>query len=206
MATARAFLGQLQRININASGQSDSPGVVAGDTDTISFYNAAPFPVGIHFICANGPVFNDIARIAPNQTSPAQSPQKTQITTNYMVINLNDNAAQGPYSIEVTINPQIPAPLLIPIVSAAPPANETVVSMPEGGWLQFDFDAAYTITWTPTGVFPGGQVGPGMSPAYRVPTGNQVNLVTYSSSSGMEGGTPISKVLKVGGGTVKIRS
>ena len=206
MATARAFLGQLQRININASGQADTLGLVIGDTDTVSFYNAAPFPVGIHFICANGPVFNDIARIAPNQTSPAQSPQKTQITTNYMIINLNDNAAQGPYSIEVTINPQTPAPLLIPIVSGAPPANETVVSIPEDGWLQFDFDAAYTITWTPTGVFPDGQLGPGMSAAYQVPTGNQVNLVTYSSSSGMEGGTPISKLLKVGGGTVKIRS
>jgi len=207
MATARALLGQAQRITINTSGQSDSPGLVIGDTDTISFYNTAPFPVEIHFICANGPVFNDIARIATNQSSPAQSPQKTQITTDYVIVNLNTGATQGPYSIEVTINPQTPAPLLIPIVSAAPPANETVIAIPTNGWLQFNLDVAYAITWSNSGVFPNGTFGPGMSPAWQVPAGNSLNTLTYSLNSNVLLATAqIGKAAKVGGGTVKIRS
>jgi hypothetical protein len=207
MATARALLGQAQRITINIGGGSNSPGLIIEDTDTISFFNTAPFPVEIQFICANGPVFNNIARIAPNQSSPAQAPQKTQITTDYLIINLNTGAAQGPYSIEVTINPQTPAPLLIPVVSAAPPANETVVSIPTYGWIQFDFDVAYALTWSSSGVFPSGNYGPGLSPSWQVPPGNEIPTLTYSLNSGLpKGGGPQMKIAKVGGGGVKIRS
>jgi hypothetical protein len=194
MATARVPLGASQRIDINASGESDSPGLVIGDSDTLSFYNGTPYPVSIHFICANGPVFNDIVNLPRNTWSTPQRPQKTQITTDYD-INSSVLGSHGPYSVEVTINPQNPAPLLIEVEGSTPYDDE--LAIPVNGWIQCNLDVQYEIAWNPVGVFPSGTYGPGLTPAWQAATGNQVLTATYTITP--TNNTP-------GHGTVKINS
>ncbi len=194
MATARVPLGASQRIDINASGGSDSPGLVIGDSDTLSFYNGTAYPVSIHFICANGPVFNDIDNLPRNTWSTPQQPQKTQITTDYEIAS-SVLGTHGPYSVAVTINTQNPAPLLLEVEASIPYEEE--VAIPVNGWLQCDLDVQYEIEWNPVGVFPSGTYGPGLTPVWRAATGNQVLAATYTV-------TPINDV--PGHGTVKIGS
>jgi hypothetical protein len=190
-----------QRINITLQGQAQQPTIIIGNTDSVSFYNGAPFPVSIQFICANGPVFNDIARIDPNSSSTPQYPQETLITTDYQITNLNTQMSQGPYAIQVGGGPNIPAPLLVPLVNGDPPTNPNMstVSVPLGGWIEFSLDQQYTITWTPAGAFntPNTPIGPGMAGPYRAQTGNQVLAATYNPSPNLKG---------VRGGTVNIGS
>lgn len=199
MATVKAPLGALQRIPIDINGQPTLPGIVIGPTDSVEFFNGAPFPVSIQFICANGPVFSDIARINSNSTSSPQTPQKSQITTDYTITNINTGVPQGPYAIEVGINPQtVPAPMLVPVSGGQPASAEKNVSVPINGWLQFNLqDGAYTITWTPSGVFPSGTFPQGMTTPAKAQTGNQILNSSYTLD-GPKGVT--------GGGTVKIRS
>jgi hypothetical protein len=206
MATARVPVGNtLYQIAINLSGQSNSPGITIGPTDSIEFKNLAPYPVQIQFICANGPVFNNIVSIPANGgTSPAQSPQETQITTDYNIINVNNpNSFQGPYSIMVGINTKtVAAPLYVPITSCEPPTspNMGTVAVPQNGWIEFNLDQAYNLSWNPGSAFPipSNPVGPG---AYTVQaqTGNQNGTAAYSFDDGRP-------VAKTGGGTVMIKS
>jgi hypothetical protein len=198
----------LQQIDINLQGQADQPDIVIqGVGDSISFYNGAPFPVVIEFICANGPVFNNISRIEHDspQSGPAQYPQKTQITTDYQIRNLNTNAVHGPYGIQVGTSPS-PAPaLLIPIVSGNPSyPNMQTVSVPQAGSIQFSLDVKYTITWKPvSNVFntpaPPNTIGPGLTSPYQAQLGNQVNSATYTLVSANDRGV-------TGGGGVHINS
>jgi hypothetical protein len=202
MATARVpITNALHEIDINVDGESDSPGISIGPNDTVEFHNLAAFSVSIQFICANGPVFNNIASIAPGKTSAAQSPQIDEITTDYNVLNLNTGDSQGPYSIEVGINTNtVPAPLLVPIASANPPDDMATVAVPQNGWIQFDLDASYNLAWLTSNVFPApsNPIGPGLSPTYQAQTGNQNGSSDYTLTS--TAGTP------PGGGTVKIES
>lgn len=199
MATVRAPLGALHRISIDLNGESLSPGIEIANTDSIEFYNEASFSVEIQFLCANGPVFSDIGSIAHTATSSPQTPQKTEITTDYQIKNLSTGAIHGPYSIEVGINTQIvPAPLQVDVTAAQASPNNGNLAIPIGGWIQFDLeDDSYTIDWNPAGVFPSGTYGPGMVTPWQAQTGNQDEdaSFTLSSSRGV-----------TGGGTVKIRS
>jgi hypothetical protein len=201
MATQRVPGAALWQIDINLSGQSDSPGLVIQSTDKVTFDNLAPFPVSIQFICANGPVFNDIPRI--NASSPegsSQQPQQGLMTVDYVITNLLNDVCQGPYGIQVSVgSPNNPAPLLIPITAGNPPTNQATMSVPLSGWIEFDLDQAYTITWTPAGAFntPAGPIGPGTAGPYRAQTGNQTTNAAYKL---------VSTNLVTGGGTVKIRS
>jgi len=224
MATARVPIANtpevalLNVINIDTTGQSQSPGIIIGDSDTIEFRNNAPFPVSIQFVCANGPVFNNISRIASNTTTAAQTPQKVQITTDYVITNLNTNLSQGPYSIEVGINTQtVPAPLLVPITGGNPPPGVSTVAVPQSGWIQFSLDQSYNVTWNPSTAFSGPANPVSGSPVYHAQTGNQnVNYTLVSTlplhlaeagtldqdATYDNGVTPAA----AGGGTVKIRS
>ena len=166
-----------QRIDINSSGEPDSPGLVMSNTDTLAFYNGSPYTVSIQFICANGPVFDDINNLGPNKTSTAQSPKKNQITTDYQ-ISSSSFPTQGPYSVEVAGNPSVGAPLLIEVAQSTPDEDE--VAIPINGWIQFDLDVEYDIEWTPTGVFPSGKYGPGLTPAWRASSGNAVLEAEYT--------------------------
>jgi hypothetical protein len=177
MATARVPLGAVQQIEINATGESDSPGLVMGNSDTLRFYNGTPYPVTIQFVCANGPVFDDIDNLPHNTWSTPQSPQKTQITTGYEIVS-SVLGTHGPYSVEVTLNTQNPAPLLIEVEGAAP--DESEVAIPVNGWIQFDLDAEYEIEWQPAGVFPSGTYGPGLTPSWQAATGNQDSVANYT--------------------------
>jgi hypothetical protein len=199
MATVRAPLGALQRIPIDINGQPTLPGLTISPSDQLEFFNGSPFPVSIQFVCANGPVFNNIARISSGATSSPQTPQKSQITTDYMITDLNTGVSQGPYSVEVGINTLIvPAPMLIPVSAGVPAPSEATVSIPLNGWVQFNLaDGAYTIDWTPAGVFPSGPFPQGMTTPAKAQTGNQILDASYTLD-GPRGVT--------GGGTVKIRS
>jgi hypothetical protein len=199
MATVRAPLGALQRITIGVNEEPNLPGLSIGPSDSVEFYNASPNAISVQFKCANGPVFNDIASLNPYATSSPQTPQKTEITTDYVVTNLTTHASTGPFSIEIGINVQtVPAPLLVVVTANAPQPNNGTVAVPINGWIQFDLsDGAYVINWTPTGVFPSGTYGPGLITAWQASTGNQAQAATFSLS-GPRG--------VVGGGTVKVGS
>lgn len=202
MATARVPLDNepeanlLHVITIGSTGQPNYPGLVIGNTDTVEFQNLAPYAVKIQFVCANGPVFNDLPSTAPNTTSQAQSPQKIDITTDYLIVNLSNNTSQGPFSIEVNSNPQsVPAPLLIPIVAGDPPQNLSSVAIPQSGWMQFSLDDSYDISFVPSTAFTGPANPVSGTPTYH---GQATNAdVTYSLTT-FRG--------VVGGGSVKIRS
>ena len=203
MATARVPLDNepesnllLHVISIGSTGQPNYPGMIIGTADTIQFKNLAPFAVKIQCICANGPVFNDIPSISPTATSATQGAQKSDITTDYPVINLSNNTSQGPYSIEVASNPQVvPAPLLIPIAAGAPPQNQSTVAVPQGGWLQFSLDDSYDISFVPSTAFSGPANPVSGTPVYRGQATNADVSYTLATARGV-----------VGGGSVKIRS
>jgi hypothetical protein len=202
MATARYPEAALVTIDINVSGESDSPGLAIEDSDSITFTNLAPFPVSIGFICADGTVFNDISRI--NANSPqgsSQPPQQGAITVNYWITNLNSKAKNGPYAIQVNQGAaNNPAPMLVPISDANPPADEETISVPFSGWLEFDLDAEYTIQWTEgAGVFnTPSTIGPGTAGPYQAQNGNKVQTAVYELTDSIKDET--------GTGTVKIRS
>jgi hypothetical protein len=190
------------RIVITLQGQAQQPDINIGNSDSITFFNGAPFPVSIQFLCANGPVFNDITRIDPGKSSSPQYPQIPQITTDYQITNLNTQMSQGPYGIQVS-NSNNPAPALqIPITNGLAPTspNLQTVSIPQQGWIQFDLDVKYTINWTPSDPFSTpSTIGPGLTQAYQAAPGNQVNAATYNLTS-----TRIAGI--IGHGTVKINS
>ncbi|MFZ0733849.1 MAG: hypothetical protein WAM79_16110 [Candidatus Sulfotelmatobacter sp.] len=204
MATARVPIPEaLYDVHIDLNGESESLGISVLSSDQVEFTNNAPFPVLIKFICANGPVFTDIQSINAGGTSSAQTPQKTEITTDYYIQNLNTKAWQGPYSIQVGINPTVvAAPLYIPIVDGAPPKtgnpNMSTVAVPQRGWVQFNLDQSYNLSWSPSNAFPvvAAPIGPG-NYTYQAQTGNQNQDATYTLAS-VRGVT--------GSGTVKIRS
>lgn len=202
MATARVPLDKereanlLQVISIGSTGQPNYPGLVVGNTDTVAFQNLAPFAVKIQFVCANGPVFNDIPSISPTKSSQAQSPQKIDITTDYLIVNLSNNTVQGPFSIEVDSNPQtVPAPLLIPIAAGSPPQNLSSVAVPQSGWIQFSLDNSYDISFVPSTAFTGPANPVSGNPIYHGQATNADVSYTLSTFRGV-----------VGGGSVKIRS
>ena len=204
MATARIPRADaLYDIQIDINGAPQSPGIAILPTDQIEFTNNAPFPVLIKFICANGPVFSDIQRINSRGTSSPQTPQKNEITTDYWIQNLNTQAWSGPYSIEVGLNPNVvAAPLYIPISGGNPPMsgnpNMSTVAVPQKGWIEFNLDAAYNLSWTPSNSFPAtaNPIGPG-NYTYQAQTGNQNQNASY---------TLVNDKGVSGGGSVKINS
>ncbi len=204
MATARVPRAEaLYDIQIDITGASESPGMSILPTDQIEFTNNAPFPVMIKFICANGPVFSDIQRIELRSTSAALTPKKNEITTDYWIQNLNTQTWSGPYSIEVGLNPNVvAAPLYIPISGGNPPMsgnpNMSTVAVPQRGWIEFNLDEAYTLSWNPSNAFaaPANPIGPG-NYTYQAQTGNQNQNASYTLVS-VKGVT--------GGGSVKINS
>lgn len=205
MATAQRYLGQLQTIAIDSSGQANPTDITltGGLSDTLEFTNLYRAAVGITFICADGPVFADIATIQPGKTSTQQSPQKSQITTNFNIVPVG-GVAQGPYGIQVGIGtPANPAPMLIPITTGNPPSDLATISIPQGGWIQFDLDDEYTIAWTPSNVFgtpdPPNTIGPDLTQAYQAQVNNAVNSVSYTLTSASVDGV-------VGHGTVHINA
>jgi len=201
MATARVRQDVLYTIDINTLGQSDSPGLVIQQTDTITFNNLAPFAVKIQFIAANGPVFNDIANIpAGSAQGSSQGPQKGAITVNYTITNLQNQSTHGPYGIQVTVGaPNNPAPLLIPISASNAPANQKTTSIPLSGWVEFNLDQGYNLSWNPSTAFPApaNPVGPGTAGPYQAKTGNQAKDATWTLASTLG---------VTGNGTVHIRS
>ena len=204
MATARIPRADaLYDIQIDINGAPQSPGIAILPTDQIEFTNNAPFAVLIKFICANGPVFSDIQRINSRGTSSPQTPQKNEITTDYWIQNLSTQAWSGPYSIEVGLNPNVvAAPLYIPISGGNPPMsgnpNMSTVAVPQKGWIEFNLDAAYNLSWTPSNSFPAtaNPIGPG-NYTYQAQTGNQNQNASY---------TLVNDKGVSGGGSVKINS
>lgn len=197
MATARVPVADtLYDIQVDITGASESPGMSVLPADQVRFTNNAPFPIMIKFICANGPVFSDVQSISSRGTSPAQTPQKTEITTDYYIQNLNTQVWQGPYSIEVGINVNIvPAPLYIPISNGNPPMagtpNMSTVAVPQRGWLEFNLDQSYKLSWNPSSAFPvaASPIGPG-NYTYQAQSRNQNQNATYTlaNDKGVAGG------------------
>lgn len=187
-------------ISINSGGIPDQPGPTITRNDSIVFFNTADVPsVSIQFLCANGPVFTDIQGLASPYKSSAQPPLSDEITTDYFIVNDGTLQKTGPYSIMVGINTAtVPAPLSIPISGGAPSANMATVSIPVGGWVQFHYDAQYSLTWNPSNAFTG-PTNPSdpLNPIYHATAGNQVQEARFSL---------MQKDQLLGGGSVKIRS
>src|ERR1700716_2588696 len=194
MATAYVLLNQTWLLNITVQGGATQPDLKISNYDSIEFQNNAPFPVSITFTATSGPVFNNITSItASGGRSTPQQAQKSNVTVNYTITNLNNsNQVQGPYGIEVGTGP-----MQINIQGGQP--NPKTISIPSGGQIQFDNldSVAYSVSWTPANSFPNSLVQPGMNPIQTGPSGNQAQTLTYSFPSA--DGTN-------GGGTVKVNS
>jgi len=193
MATARELLYQTWLLNITIQGGASQPDDKIANYDAIEFQNNAPFQVAITFTTTSGTVFNNIASIpASGGRSTPQQAQKSNVTVNYTITDLNNNQSQGPYGIEVGTGP-----MQINIQGGQP--NPKTISIPPAGQIQFDNldSVAYNVTWTPANSFPNGTIQPGMNPVQTGPTGNQAQTVTYSFPSA--DGTN-------GTGTVKVNS
>jgi hypothetical protein len=201
---ARVPVGNIiQEIELDVNGEPEEPGISMQPTDSLEFTNNAPFPVEIQFICANGPVFNDILRIDTNTTSTAQQPQKNYITTDYQVINLSTNLpVGGPYSVAVLLDTgNTPAPLWVPITDGNPPSSNpdlSQVAIPEEGWIQFNLDASYDLTWSPSTAFPTPKNPISGNPVFQANPGNNGVSVSYTLNPN-PAGVP-------GGGSVQIHS
>ncbi|MBV9572943.1 MAG: hypothetical protein JOY93_02725 [Acidobacteriales bacterium] len=195
MATARKLPDLANVITINASGAAQ-PATTIGNSDSISFHNAAPNAIKITFTNSNGTVFNDIPSIGVGQTSAAQNPQQINQTVNYSVTNLSSQGVQGPYAIEVGSGP-----LRVNIVNGnATPASMATVEIPQGGQVDLYCDNAYTnFGWTTANVFTPtiGSLARGSNPQ-TVKPGNQVNINAYTISTSLSA--------TQGRGTVKINS
>jgi hypothetical protein len=194
MATAYELLNQTWLLNITVQGGATQPDLKISNYDSIEFQNNAPFPVAITFTATSGTVFNNIASIpASGGRSTPQQTQKSNVTVNYAITNLNNaNQVQGPYGIEVGTGP-----MQINIQGGQP--NPRTISIPSGGQIQFDNldSVAYNVSWNPVNSFPNGTVQPGMNPAQTGPSGNQAQTVTYGYPT-LDGTN--------GTGTVKVNS
>jgi hypothetical protein len=203
MATARVPAAATTYVlDINTSFVPNIQGLEIGPTDSVEFTNLSGAPIQIIFMTPSGynPVFNNTSRIDNGRTSsPALQPLMSQVTTDYWVLNLNNAQAYGPYSIEVTTNPQVAAPLAVPISGGYPPSNPdmSTVAVPQGGWVQLHLDGSYNVTFTPSNSFTGPANPVSGNPIYHANTGNQNLTASYSLAS--VGGV-------VGGGSVKIHS
>jgi hypothetical protein len=202
MATASELLYQTWLFNITVQGGASLPDEKIANGDWIEFQNNAPFPVSITFTTSSGTVFSNIPNIPSGGRSTPQQAQLSNVTVDYVITDLNNNQSQGPYGIQVGPGTVAnPAPLLIPITNANPPANEVTISVPLGGWIKFNCDQTYTITWTPVSPKPfntPASLPQGLSGAYQA-SGNVAMVATYSlNSGGIEG--------VQGGGTVRVGS
>ncbi len=194
MATAYELLNQTWLLNITIQGGATQPDEKIANYDSIEFQNNAPFPVSITFTTTSGTVFNNISSIPASggRSTPLQA-QKPNVTVNYSITNLNNpSQIQGPYGIEVGTGP-----MQISIQGGQP--NPKTISIPPGGQIQFDNldSASYSVSFNPLNSFSNGTIRPGMNSSLNGPTGNQVQVVTYSFPNA--DGTN-------GGGTVKVNS
>src|ERR1700730_19277296 len=91
MATARELLYQTWLLNITVQGGATQPDEKIANGDWIEFQNNAPFPVSITFTTTNGTVFNNISSIpgSGGRSTPQQA-QKSNVTVNYIITNLNN--------------------------------------------------------------------------------------------------------------------
>ncbi len=194
MATAYELLNQTWLLNITLQGGASQADNKIANYDSIEFQNNAPFPVAITFTTTSGTVFNNIASIpASGGRSTAQQAQKSNVTVNYTITNLNNPIqVQGPYGIAVGTGP-------MQINIQGGQANPTTISIPGGGEIQFDNldSVTYNVFWTPTNSFPNGSILPGMNAVQTGPGGNLAQSVTYTFPSA--DGTN-------GTGTVKVNS
>jgi hypothetical protein len=196
MATAYELLNQTWLLNITLQGGASQADNKIANYDSIEFQNNAPFPVAITFTTTSGTVFNNIASIpASGGRSTPQQAQKSNVTVNYTITNLNNPIqVQGPYGIEVGTGP-----MQINIQGGQP--KPTTISIPPGGQIQFDNldSVAYNVSWTPPSSF-NPNVNPiqqGMNAVQTGPSGNQAQTVTYTYPT-LDGTN--------GGGTVKVNS
>ena len=204
MATARVPVGATTYdIQIDINGESESPGITILPTDKVEFTNNCSAKVDIEFTCENATVFDDIMDLTNNggKSSPAppQTPPSMQITTVYRIVNSSTGASHGPYSIEVAINPQNPAPLSITILGGYPDDPDLdPAAVPQGGWIQFHYDQSYSLSWNPSTAFtgPSNPKDP-LNPIYHASSGNQEIDAAYTLTDGKD---------VTGGGSVKIRS
>src|SRR4030088_3250007 len=101
MATAYELLNQTWLLNITVQGGATQPDLKISNYDWIEFQNNAPFPVSITFTTASGTVFNNVPNIPSGGRSTAQQAQLSNVTVDYVITDLNNNQAQGPYGIKV---------------------------------------------------------------------------------------------------------
>ena len=194
MATASELLYQTWLFNITLQGGASLPDEKIANGDWIEFQNNAPFPVSITFTTTSGTVFNNIPSIpASGGRSTPQQVQKSNVTVNYTITNLNNPLqVQGPFGIEVGSGP-----MQINIQGGQP--NPKTISIPPAGQIQFDNldSVTYNVSFNPVNSFPNGPVQPGMNSVQTGPSGNQAQTITYSFPSA--DGTN-------GTGTVKVNS
>src|ERR1700722_987867 len=192
---ARKFDDVLYDISItdvSSIPTSGDPDLVMASTDTVAFTNDAPYAVSITFTTTSGTVFNNIASIAASGgVSPAQSPQKNNLTVNYTITNLSLNKPSTPCAIQVGVGP-----LRINILGGN--TNPDPVSIPDGGEIQFFPDQGYEIEITPPNAFNKAlsSVHPPSSAVLKAT--NLSPQATYSLIGGIKGTD--------GKGTVKIGS
>jgi hypothetical protein len=196
MATARELLYQTWLLNITVQGGATQPDEKIANGDWIEFQNNAPFPVSITFTTTSGTVFNNIASIpASGGRSTPQQAQKSNVTVNYIITNLNNpSPVQVPYGIEVGTGP-----MQINFQGGQP--NPKTISIPPGGKIQIDNQdsVAYNVSWNPPNSFNPNvnPIQPGMNAVQTGPSGNQAQTVTYTFPS-LDGTN--------GSGTVKVNS
>jgi hypothetical protein len=133
--------GALVTITIQSGGTVPSAyaNQKVGSLETISFHNAASFPVNI--VMTN--TLATINGLGIGATSGAQGGSTPlSVTLNYTIWNANTRQQTGgPYSIQFGIGP-------LPITISADSTSPDPIAIPPGGQVQFTTDDEYSIGWT----------------------------------------------------------
>ena len=181
----------------NWSLQVVNPGVLnsnqtlqIGSSDTITFHNGCTFPIDIVF----GPNSFGTITVQPGQTSRSLGGNNLNVTYDYWVFNHSTGAQTGgPYAVQFGIGP-----LQVSIVSA----NGVTLAIPNGGEIQFNSDAAYTISWT---FASNGQPANVWSPEpTQIPQGLSVVMRALPGANSQTLNYALNSTIDVrGGGTIK---
>jgi len=142
---AAAFTLQLSGqtvITVTAQGTAAVRDVQISNSSGIQFLSNATFPVAITFTASAGTEFGNIASIASGQTSGFQVGRSPNITVNYTITNLTSGQVRGPYRIQIGTGP-----IQINISGGWPDLD--TIEVPANGQIQFNSDAAYTLTCGP---------------------------------------------------------
>jgi hypothetical protein len=142
MLTLSAFAVSLSAqtvLNISAQGTAETRDVQISNGGGIEFQNNAAFSVAITFTKSGGTEFGNIASIGAGDLSSFQTGSTDNTTVNYSITNLSNGQIRGPYSIEVGTGP-----IQINISGGWPDLD--TISLPTGEEIQFNADAAYTLS------------------------------------------------------------